>query len=127
MKNVLISLLLASSLSGCALFNWGKQPEKVEVSTTAEAKTPLALSEPDPIKVKTIRWMVITKENAATQFARIEAEGSDPVFFAITDDGYKQLSITLAELRNLIATQRKIIAQYKSYYEPTVEPSPTKK
>jgi len=40
------------------------------------------------------------------------------VVFAITADGYQQLAVTIAELRNLIATQRLMIKQYKDYYEP---------
>jgi hypothetical protein len=40
------------------------------------------------------------------------------VVFALTADGYQQLAVTIAELRNLIATQRVMIQKYRDYYEP---------
>jgi hypothetical protein len=39
------------------------------------------------------------------------------VVFGLTDDDYQQLALTIAELRNFIATQRNIIIKYKDYYE----------
>jgi hypothetical protein len=43
----------------------------------------------------------------------------------MTPDGYQQLAITIADLRNMINQQRTIIAKYKEYYEPQVnKPEP---
>jgi hypothetical protein len=36
----------------------------------------------------------------------------------MTDKGYEQLSLTMAEIRNYIAQQRAILIKYKEYYEP---------
>jgi len=51
---------------------------------------------------------------------QIEATGSDPVVFGLTDDGYQQLSITVGEMRNLIAQYREILLKYQEYYEPKI-------
>lgn len=81
-------------------------------------KPPLATPMPDPLRIKATRWVVVTPENAAAVFKRLTEKKQDPVLFALTDDEYQLLSTNLAELRNLIADQRKIIIKYKEYYEP---------
>ena len=71
--------------------------------------------------MKPFEWTVITKENAAEVFKRLEDNKDTVVLFGLTDDGYQQLSMTIAEMRTLIATQREIIIKYKEYYEPKKE------
>jgi hypothetical protein len=112
-------LLLAINLTGCA--NWGlfgKRVEPITVSTVPLEKTPLALPDPAPLKSKSIRWVVITPANAEAVWERLAQDDDDVVVFALTADGYQQLAVTIAELRNLIATQRVIIQKYREYYEP---------
>lgn len=76
---------------------------------------------PDPIKARKMEWIVITKDNAEEIFKQLEESGQNPVFFAISPDGYQALAYTIVDLRNLIDTQRHIILQYKEYYEPKKE------
>jgi hypothetical protein len=115
---LITSLLLVSNLTGCASFNlFGKKVDPIEVKNVAVDKTPLDIQQPDPIKTKPIEWIVVTPDNAEAVFKKMEEKGQNPVLFAITDDGYQQLAITIADLRNLINTQRNIIVKYKEYYE----------
>lgn len=115
---------MVSSLSGCSVipkFGFGdKTPDvkPVEVITKPLEKTPLNLKVPDPIKTKSIEWVLITPDNAEHYFKELEAKGANLVLFAMTPDGYQALSYTIADLRNLINTQRQIILRYKEYYEP---------
>jgi len=81
-------------------------------------KTPLHIPSPDPLEVKPIKWIVITPENAESVFAQLASKRQDVVLFGLTADDYQLLSITMADLRNFIATQRTIIIKYKDYYEP---------
>jgi hypothetical protein len=81
-------------------------------------KTPLALPDPQPLKTRPIQWVVITPDNADAVWNRLAEDDEDVVVFALTADGYQQLAVTIAELRNLIATQRVIIQKYREYYEP---------
>jgi hypothetical protein len=119
---LITSLLLASSLTGCASFDLGFGKEKsIQVTTKALDKTPLDIPAPDPLKLKSMQWVVVTPANQEEIFAQLEAEGSDAVIFALTPDGYQSLAITIAELRNMINTQRNIILKYKEYYEPKKE------
>jgi hypothetical protein len=113
------SLLLVTSLSGCASFDFlGKREKPIEITTKAAEKTPLDIGHPDPLKLKPVEWVVMTPANQEEVFAKLEAGGNDPVVFALTADGYQALAVTIAELRNLINTQRNIIIKYKEYYEP---------
>ena len=116
------SLLLATSLTGCASFDFGLGKTKpIEVVTKSMDKTPLDIADPEPLKLKPMQWVVITPANQEEIFAQLEADGSDAVVFALTPDGYQSLAITIAELRNMINTQRNIILKYKEYYEPKKE------
>lgn len=116
------SLLLVSSISGCASFDFlGKREKPIEITTKAAEKTPLDLPTPDPLKLKPVEWVVITPANHEEIFKKLEDKGNDSVVFALTADGYQALSVTIAELRNMISTQRNIIIKYKEYYEPKKE------
>jgi hypothetical protein len=114
--------LLSINLAGCASFGlFGPKEKPVTVSTVPLEKTPLALPDPQPLKSKPIRWAVITPANAEAVWERLAQDDEDVVVFALTADGYQQLAVTIAELRNLILTQRVIIQKYREYYEPKNE------
>ena len=117
---ILITSLLSINLVGCASFGLFSEPVKpLTITTRPLEKTPLALPEPPPLSTKPIKWRVITPDNVDAVWEQLGQDGEDLVVFAITADGYQQLAVTIAELRNLIATQRLMIKQYKDYYEPT--------
>ena len=118
---LIISLLLVSNLTGCASFDFFKKEDPVkpiEIVAKPVEKTPLNIPLPDPIKVKNIKWIIVTKDNAEEVFKQLESTGTDPAVFGLSDDGYQQLSITVGEMRNLISQYREILVKYKEYYEP---------
>lgn len=84
-------------------------------------KTPLNIALPEPLRAHNIKWVVITPDNAEAVFKQMESRGQSTVLFAITDDGYQELALTMMDIRNLIATQRTIILKYKDYYEPVIK------
>jgi len=116
-----ISLALVTSLllTGCASFNlFGSRVKPVEIQTKAVERTPLNLEAPAPLKSKPVEWILITPQNAEEVWTKLREKNADLVLFGLTDDGYEELSMTMAELRNYIAAQRQIIIKYKEYYEP---------
>jgi hypothetical protein len=113
---ILIFVLLSGSLTGCASI--GQRVKPLEVTTVVREKTPLALSDPEPLKTGPMTWVIVTPDNVQGIWERMERDGETQVLFALTDDGYQQLAVTIAQLRNLIATQRQIILRYREYYEP---------
>jgi len=112
------SLLVTINLTGCASFGFGPREKPIEIVSKPVEKTPLDLEMPDPLRLQPIDWVVITPDNAEEVFQRLENKEIDLVLFGLTDDGYKQLAITISELRNMINLQRNIIIKYKEYYEP---------
>jgi len=117
MKSVIAIIITASMLQGCALLGW-KALEGIEIKKKAVDRTPLNLVDPAPLKPTAPQWRVITPENQAQVFAELKSKNIDQVLFALTDDGYEELSIDIAQIRALIAQQRDIIIKYREYYEP---------
>ena len=123
MQIQILSLLAASSilLSGCVSlpkFGSSKPVEPIVVQTKPVEKTPLALENPQPLRLKPVDWIVITPQNWEEVFKQMQTKEQNLVLFGLTSDGYQTLAVTIAELRNLINTQRIIIEKYKEYYEP---------
>lgn len=129
LRTPIISLLLVSSLTGCASFGnlFGERVKPVEIQTKAVERTRLNIPLPEPITAKNIEWIIITPENAEQIWSKLKESNTDIVLIGLTDNGYEQLSVTIAELRNMIAAQRQIIIKYKEYYEPkTAQPEEKK-
>jgi hypothetical protein len=69
------------------------------------------------LQLAPVRWRIITPDNIDQVWTEIKDSGNEVVLFAITPDGYEQLSLDFAEIRNHMAQQRHIIIKYKEYYE----------
>lgn len=111
MKNFLIALCLIS-LTGCSSI-----PNILKVDTAPVVKEPLTLPKVDVINARDVKYIIVTPENAEQVFKDLENNKTDVVLFALTDDGYKNLSLNIAELMKLVKQQQAIIAAYKKYYE----------
>ena len=120
--NVRISLIatfLLPLISGCSILpKWGSDVKPIEVKTVAVEKTRLNLKDPPPLEARDVQWIVITPENTETVFQKLRDENIDVVLIGLTDVGYGQLSLPMAEIKNYIAQQKAIIVKYKEYYEP---------
>lgn len=117
---ILLTLILSLTLSGCSVLSWfkGDKVKSVEIQTKAVERTRLNIADPTPLVGHEIKWIVITPENVDAVWKKLKEENTDLVLFGLTDDGYEQLAISMAEIRNFIAAQRIIILKYKEYYEP---------
>lgn len=126
---LLTAITLPLFVSGCASFGnlfGGSTVKPVEIQTKTVERTPLNLKQPEPLKARDLEWIVITPENAEAAWKKLRDSNTDVVVFALTDDGYETLALTMAELRNIIAQQRAIILKYKEYYEPGKPDQPAK-
>lgn len=125
-RHLLTAIILLPLISGCASFGnlfGGSDVKPITIKTQAVERTPLNLKEPAPFKGRELNWIIVTPENAEEVWKKLKESNTDVVLFAITDDGYEQLALTMAELRNVIAQQRAIIIKYKEYYEPPKAPA----
>ena len=85
--------------------------------TKPEEKTKLNLTPPEPLNLKSPRFVIIHPENSEQVWKTLKENGNDVVLFGLTDDDYETLAIMMAEIRNFILTQQLIIKEYKQYYE----------
>ena len=93
--NVLLSLTLIIFLTSCSSI------KKIETFFTPVEREPLGLKEPVLGKLESIKWIVITSENAEEVFKKLEEEGIDPVLFGLTDNDYQLIAKNFAQIRNL--------------------------
>lgn len=106
MKYLLV-IMLAIFSSGCSLSTF----------TTPTERVPLNLSDPAPLQLNKVEFIVIHKDNAEAAFAELEKKGLVPVVFALTGSDYKALAINVNDIKEYLILQRKIIRLYKNYYE----------
>lgn len=113
-KSLSIVLLISLILSGCSLF---KCKDDLNVNTTPITKQKLNIENPPPLKPSKVQWHVITPENSSDVFSDLAKKKTDLVLFGLTDDGYENLSMNIAEIRKYMIQQNEIIEAYKKYYE----------
>tara|TARA_E500000075_G_scaffold36416_1_gene32686 strand:+ start:111 stop:497 length:387 start_codon:yes stop_codon:yes gene_type:complete len=109
--SVLLSLTLIIFLTSCS------SVKKIETFFTPVEREPLNLKEPVLGKLESIKWIVITSENAEEVFKKLEEEGIDPVLFGLTDNDYQLIAKNFAQIRHNLKTKSEIIKSYKDYYE----------
>ena len=116
----LLILLTPLLISGCTSFGW-KSVEPVTIQKKAVERQKLNLSSPQPLQPRSPKWFIVTPENVEQVWKDLKEKNVDLALFALTDEGYEELAVNIAELRNFIHQQRLIILQYKKYYESEEE------
>lgn len=111
-KNVLGFGLVLALLSGCS-----STPQRIEVSAKPVEKPELVLPNADSLRMKDVEWILITPENFEEKVAEIQKSGRPVVFFALTDEGYENISMNFSSIRAFIQQQRAIIVAYENYYK----------
>jgi len=115
--NVSASLLLLSSLTGCASWlPWfdAKPPEPRVITETKYIKPNIPLqARPRPVEMQDVNFYVVTAENLEDFRKRFEAENGQFVFFAISVRDYERLALNLADIRRYIEQQKTIIVYYE--------------
>ena len=111
-KNVLGFGLVLALLSGCS-----STPQRIEVSAKPVEKPELVLPNADSLRMKDVEWILITPENFEEKVAEIQKSGRPVVFFALTDEGYENISMNFSSIRAFIQQQRAIIIAYENYYK----------
>ena len=107
-----LGLLALLVISGCT-----SMPQKIEVSAKPVDKPELVLPNPEGIRMKHVEWVLITVDNFEEKVAELQATGRPVVFFALTDEGYENISMNFSSIRAYIQQQQAIIAAYENYYK----------
>lgn len=114
---ILLFSTIAFTLSGC--FGLFEQPvlERIE-TVTIEVPRPEPIVPPiDQLQLRDVEWIVITPDNVDEVFQKIQTSGSELALFALSVDGYENLSLNINDIRSVMQQQQQIIAIYKKQYE----------
>ena len=106
-------LIVLLTLSSCS-----NVKELLTIKPVIVEKPALIVPKPRPVKSELVSFIVITKDNMEDKFKELGKSENDVVVFALTDDSYKALSLSVADLRRYIIQQNAVIKAYKEYYEP---------
>ena len=112
---VAMPLLLCLLLSGCS------GVKKLSIFKEEVKRQELNLNKPNPLVLERIKWHIITSENAEEVFAKLEAEGIDPVLFGLTDKDFQLIAKNFAQIRNQLKVTNELLDKYKEYYEGDLE------
>ena len=115
MHRILLVILLGLILTGCS------GVKSLSIFKEEVKRQELNLNKPNPLVLERIKWHIITSENAAEVFAKLEAEGIDPVLFGLTDKDFQLIAKNFAQIRNQLKVTNELLDKYKEYYEPEVD------
>lgn len=117
MSKFVLAIVLSLFLTNCSLVG-----EKViKVLTQEQSREKLNLKTPTLEEMEKLRWIVITSNNATEVFAKMKAEGLDPVLFGLSDEDYELLAKNFAQIRSTLKQTQDILDRYKEYYEGTTK------
>jgi len=118
---VAVPLMLCLLLSGCS------GVKKLTIFKEEVKRQELKLEKPTPLQLEKVRWIIINSKNADEVFAKLEAEGIDPVLFGLTDKDFQLIAKNFAQIRNQLKITNNLLDKYKEYYEPENTQSELKK
>ena len=113
--NVLGLLILITFLTNCS------GVKQLSIFKEEVKRQELNLNKPSPLVLERIKWHIITSENAEEVFAKLEAEGIDPVLFGLTDKDFQLIAKNFAQIRNQLKVTNELLDKYKEYYEGDLE------
>ena len=91
--------------------------KQLEIFKEEVPRAKLNLEKPTPLQMEQLHWHIITSENAAAVFAKLEADGIDPVLWGLTDKDFELLAKNFAQIRNKLVETNALLEKYKEYYE----------
>lgn len=107
-----IFMLIILTLAGCTVGE-----KKIKIFQVEEPRQKLEYPMPTPLELEQVRWIIINSENADEVFAKMEAEGLDPVLFGLSDKDFELLSKNFAQIRAKLQETNTLLEEYKKYYE----------
>ena len=108
-------LILTTFLTSCS------SVKELSIFKEEVPRAKLNLDKPTPLQMEKIHWHIITSENAAEVFAKLEADGIDPVLWGLTDKDFELLAKNFAQIRNKLVETNALLDKYKEYYESEEE------
>jgi hypothetical protein len=108
-------------MTGCTTLALGAAVKELNVFSKPVEKTQLNLDLPKPVSANEVKWTVITPSTQDMIWEAIKKNEERQSLVCLSDVGYENLAITIAELRNNVIQSRAIAEKYKEYYEKSKE------
>ena len=96
LKNILIAPLVLSLLTACSSI-----PNLINIDTAPVDKPQLIVPSVDTYNARGMEWLVVTPNNVDEVFKKLKDSNTDLVLYAITDDGYENLTLNMADIIKL--------------------------
>ena len=71
----------------------------------------------DELNMRNVEWIVLNEANVDEVMAKLQSEGKAFALYALTGEGYGNLSLNFSDIRALVQQQQAIIAAYEGYYK----------
>ena len=117
-KGVCVFLIVLVStmflLSGCSMT---PKVKEVAITTTAVEKLPLSLSNPQPLELQEVDWIIVTEENIEEVWQLLRDKNEGIALFALRHGDYARLALNIKDIRAQIGEYVVILKQYREYYE----------
>ena len=104
--------MILISLAACST-----TPQVIQVTSKPIEKPELVLPPVDEVNMRRIEWIVINETNLDEVMAKLESEGKAFALYALTGEGYGNLSMNFSDIRALVQQQQQIIVAYENYYK----------
>lgn len=108
MKKLLLLPLLLTACGG---------QSTVVTRPVLHERAPFAAPSVTPAQQQPIEWVVVTRENSQQKFSELENRTGSSTMFALSPQGYQNLSLNVSELRRYIEQQNAVITAMRKYYE----------
>lgn len=115
MRKILFLAPLAALLAAC------QSAPTVVSNPVLQDRPKMTVISPAPANQTPVNWIVINKDNAAEKIAELERTQGVVALFALTPQGYQNISMNVSELRRYIQQQNANIAAIREYYETPVQ------
>ena len=117
--NLLTAVVLSTMLAGCA-----GTPAPTTAIVQVE-KPAMMLPSVDQVRLKDVEWHVITRDAKPETPGHIDnvwKKATKDSLFAVTSNGYENMSLNVAELTKVIKQLQSQIEAYKEYYQAEKKP-----
>ena len=117
-KGVCVFLIVLVStmflLSGCSMT---PKVKEVAITTTAVEKLPLSLSNPQPLELQEVDWIIVTEENIEEVWQLLRDKNEGVALFALRHGDYERLALNIKDIRAQLGEYIVILKKYREYYE----------
>jgi PBP1b-binding outer membrane lipoprotein LpoB len=113
-KNAIFALVISVLLVGC-------ESKQIEVATVPIQRQSIILPEVQPLKLNSIKWVVVTEENFTEILDNLDKNNNQRVLFSLSDQDYENISINFARITGHIIQLNNIINSYDDYYQTQLD------